>query len=224
MRTLKQIQKEIDDIVWNYEIKQRDTYLKATDAYRKELQAIYEEWAEDYLKDLPENEDDKREYIIVALALLARQLKERQRIKLLEAFSLGLAGDPPSPQSLQNLATYIAEQERYIDTSLLPDLETYLIELEEPSKESLLKRAARVGLYAGAFWAATQLAQRWISQDDRKVRWRTQKDLEVCPDCMELSKGDWTAASLPTSPGAGDTQCLSNCRCWLEWLDPLEPF
>ena len=220
MRTLKQIQKEIDNIVWNYEIKQRDTYLKATNAYRKELQAIYEEWAEDYLKDLPENEDDKREYIIVALALLARQLKERQRIKLLEAFSLGLAGEPPSPQSLQNLATHITEQERYVDTSLMPDLETYLIELEEPSKESLLKRAARVGLYAGAFWAVTQISKVWLSQPERRFRWVAHDDERTCLECRELNNKVFTPATILKFPG--QTLCNGNCRCMLIDLDPLE--
>ena len=223
MRTLKQIQKEIDDIVWDYEIKQRDSYLKVTDAYKKELQAIYEDWLEDYLtgfENIPE--DEQKEYIAASLLLLGRQLKEIQRLRLLEAFTLGLAGEPPSPQSLQNLANHIIEQERYIDTSLVPDLETYLIELEEPSKESLLKRAARVGLYAGAFWAATQLAQRWISQDDRKCTWISRDDEKTCPDCKELDGKHFTAATLPFLPATGHTQCLSNCRCYLAWEGAIE--
>ena len=103
----------------------------------------------------------------------------------------------------------------------MPDLETYLIELEEPSKESLLKRAARVGLYAGAFWAATQLAQRWISQDDRECTWISRDDRKTCKQCHSLHMKKFTAATLPVIPGV-DVECDGNCRCYLAWEGVLE--
>ena len=216
---------DLNSMIWSYEIKQRDSFLKATDAYKAELKGVYEAFVEDYLRDLenvPENE--RHEYIAAALLLFGQQMKERQRLGVMRAFTMGLAGGPASPQSLVELSKHIASQEKYVDESLLPYLEGYFIEHldEEDYKEGLLKRAARVGLYAGAFWAAISAAQYWISQDNRKVTWLTQRDQEVCPDCLELSKGDWTAATLPTTPAMGDTRCLSNCRCLLIWEGILE--
>jgi hypothetical protein len=216
----------LDEVIWELELKQYEDLLQATNSYKDELKSIYEVWAEDYLRDLEiVPEDGRREYIAAALLLLGRQLKERQRIKLVEAFNLGLAGDPPSPQSLVNLSNHIIEQEKYVDTSLLPDLETYLLELEEPTKESLLKRAYRVGLYAGAFWAATQLAQIWISQDDRKVTWISRDDGGTCKQCHSLHRKTFTVATLPATPGV-DVECDGNCRCYLvfEGVAELWPY
>jgi len=35
-----------------------------------------------------------------------------------------------------------------------------------------------------------------------------------CPDCIEMSMGSpYRPDTLPTTPGAGDTKCLSNCQC-----------
>jgi len=215
---------ELDNIIWDYELKQRDSFLKETDKYRDELKTVYLEWLEDYLRDLESiPEDERREFIAAALLLLGRQLKERQRIKLLEAFTLGLAGEPASPQSLVELSNHITRQERYIDESLLPYLEGYFIEHldEEDYKEGLLKRAARVGLYAGAFWALTQLAQIWLSQDDRRGTWISRDDKGTCKQCRDLHMKTFTAATLPATPGV-DVECDGNCRCYVLWSDPIE--
>jgi len=215
---------ELDRIIWDYEVKQRDSFLKNTDAYRNELKGIYEEWVGDYLKDLETvPEEDRREYIAAALLLLGQQLKERQRRRLLEAFNLGLAGDPPSPESLQKLADHITEQEWYVDNSLVPDLEVYFLEhVGEPDyREGLLRRAARVGLYAGAFWAATQRAQIWISHPDRECTWISRDDEATCKQCHSLHMKKFTVSTLPATPGV-DVECDGNCRCYILFSDPVE--
>jgi len=41
---------------------------------------------------------------------------------------------------------------------------------------------------------------------------------EHCEDCVALAEGSpYTVATLPTVPGAGETRCLSNCKCTLEF-------
>lgn len=41
-----------------------------------------------------------------------------------------------------------------------------------------------------------------------------------CEDCPELADGSpYTIDTLPTFPGSGDTQCLTNCYCTLEYED-----
>jgi len=85
---------------------------------------------------------------------------------------------------------------------------------EELSVAAIIARAA---LYAGAawatFWAATQ-----GQEAGREVHWWTVGDSRCCPDCVVLEDRGWLpVADLPTFPGAGDTQCMTNCRCRLEY-------
>jgi len=231
MRTLQQLRDSVNQTLWNYEIKQRDANVKITSKYKDELKNLYKSWLADFLNELEdiEDENDKREYIVVALLLLGRRLKELQRTRLLEAFNLGLAGDPVSPEALAELAKHILEQENYIDTSLIPHLEKHfsdrLDELEEIGQEefeeSLLKRAARVGLYAGAFWGAIQLATWAISQADRICTWVSLDDEGTCIDCAKYHMKQFTKLSLPTLPG-GDVQCNGSCRCLIVWSGILE--
>ena len=221
---LQHLQDLLDKTIWSYEIKQRDVFIKATDAYKKELQNLYEAWIDEYLADLegiPENE--RREYIVAALLLFSQQMKERQRLGIVRAFNMGLAGEPPSPQSLVELSKHIASQEKYVDESLLPYLEGYFIEYldEEDYKEGLLKRAARIGLYAGAFWAAIIGAQIWISPGDRKCTWISRDDESTCKQCHSLHRKEFTVATLPATPGV-DVECDGNCRCYILFSDPLE--
>ncbi len=228
MKTLQQLRDSVDQVLWKYEIKQRDANIKLTAKYRDELQDVYKDWLEEFLVEL-DDEDDKQEYVAAALLLLGRRLKELQRTRLLEAFNVGLAGDPASPEALGELARHIREQEEYIDSSLLPHLEEHFLnrldELEEIGQEafeeSLLKRAYRVGKYAGGFWGALQGAQVWISQDNRVCTWVSLDDPATCVDCAEYHMKEFTKATLPTLPG-GDVQCDGSCRCLLIFEGILE--
>lgn len=55
------------------------------------------------------------------------------------------------------------------------------------------------------------------AQDDRsEIRWVLSPFADHCRDCVELaSGGPYTRDTLPTTPRAGDTQCISNCKCRL---------
>ena len=129
MKDLQQLREFVNRALKDYEIKQHDANLKVTNAYRDELKDTYEAWLSEFLDDLEDVPDeDRREYVATALLLLGRRLKELQRLRLLEAFELGLAGDPASPHALEELADFIALQENYIDESLIPDLEVYFLD------------------------------------------------------------------------------------------------
>jgi len=88
---------------------------------------------------------------------------------------------------------------------------------EDEEGLSIAAIIARAALYAGAawatFWAVTQ-----GRETGQEVRWHTVGDNRCCPDCVALEDRGWMpAADLPTVPGAGDTQCMTNCRCVLEY-------
>lgn len=51
--------------------------------------------------------------------------------------------------------------------------------------------------------------------DGTKVYWRLGA-AEHCPDCIALAmRSPFTPKTLPTTPRAGDTRCLSHCKCSL---------
>jgi hypothetical protein len=52
--------------------------------------------------------------------------------------------------------------------------------------------------------------------DDALIHWRLGAPEKSCSDCPRLARnGPYTKASLPTTPSAGATQCLTNCNCRL---------
>lgn len=51
--------------------------------------------------------------------------------------------------------------------------------------------------------------------DNVEIHW-VLGQAEHCSDCPILASKTYTWETLPTTPGAGDTACLSNCKCHLE--------
>jgi len=83
---------------------------------------------------------------------------------------------------------------------------------------SLAAAVSRVLMYASAtqqsFWQALAGGQK----KNVKIYW-TLHPAEHCNGCLALAAGSpYTADTLPTYPGAGDTECLTNCVCTLEVL------
>jgi len=77
---------------------------------------------------------------------------------------------------------------------------------------------ARAKMYAGAAWALY-----WLLTHGQKkekfawVRWNL-APAEHCDDCLELDARGWMPIEeLTQFPGDGTTQCLTNCKCYLEY-------
>lgn len=76
--------------------------------------------------------------------------------------------------------------------------------------------AARAAMYAYALLGSANEA--WVMSlppTTTLIYWHL-GDSEHCPDCPDLETGSpYTPETLPTYPGAGDTECGGRCRCWL---------
>ncbi len=86
---------------------------------------------------------------------------------------------------------------------------------------SLAMALSRIMLYANAtqqsFWWAFAHSQ----GKGAKINW-TLGIAEHCPDCVRLAANSpYTPLTLPTVPGAGHTECKSNCKCGLEFADAV---
>jgi hypothetical protein len=82
-------------------------------------------------------------------------------------------------------------------------------------EQSRAKALARIRQYGRAtqqsYWKEFSRRDR-----DRLINW-TLHPAEHCPDCIDIEAGNpYTAETLPTVPGAGDTRCRGNCNCTLE--------
>lgn len=81
-------------------------------------------------------------------------------------------------------------------------------------RQSRAQALARIKQYGKAtqqsYWREYALASRG------NIIWQL-NPAEHCEDCIELAAGGpYTAETLPTYPGAGETQCRGNCNCTLE--------
>ena len=79
---------------------------------------------------------------------------------------------------------------------------------------------ARGALYGGLVWAAYQMGRSHgaLQAGLTTATWFTEGDQNVCDDCQGYADGSpYPIAEIPTFPGMGDSACLTNCRCWLEF-------
>ena len=80
--------------------------------------------------------------------------------------------------------------------------------------------APRIQMYGKAATSAFFAGQVLASGPNQKIHWEVDAAKENCPDCLELeARGPYTRSTLPTTPRAGDTVCLSNCGCSLIYED-----
>lgn len=86
---------------------------------------------------------------------------------------------------------------------------------EGPLDMEAIKR--RLRLYAEGLLGTAN--EQWVKTLDATalITWHDTGDERECSDCPLLADGSpYTPATLPTVPGAGATQCITACRCWLE--------
>jgi hypothetical protein len=78
-----------------------------------------------------------------------------------------------------------------------------------------MPRVQRAGMYGNTLDGIGTHALVEREPDDVRIYWKL-GDAEHCVDCLILaSQSPYTKLDLPTTPRAGATQCVSNCRCRL---------
>ena len=134
-----------------------------------------------------------------------------------EAYRHGLAaaGVPDIPITRTDL--------KWIRTSFLKEERRFMAKFLNKvrfNKISRLRARQRAGWYAqtldSIFWTA--MASSYPERGTR-IRWKL-SPAEHCPDCLRLAarsrRRPFTLKTLPTTPRAGFTRCLMNCKCRLE--------
>jgi hypothetical protein len=203
-------------------------------AYQRELSQTYQEWSDDLAADLEFADEDEREEIVAAaLLLLGGRMSELGTDRIEEGMLLGLGDADLSALLSDRIAFRQAENIRYINDSLLPDLSTGILAgLSDPAviglgmfgfSQLLKPKTARVEQYAGAMWGAIAegVGEASRQQEDGRVYWRLDPRAEHCDDCLNYGEQEYasfesmTAMTGGAMPGSG-VQCDGNCRCTLE--------
>jgi hypothetical protein len=216
----------------------------AVNRYQATLESDYREWADDLAGALANDPDNADELIAAALLALLLLLRRRGAEHLPDAVALALAraGGTASAALLQRLADAIARNDGYLTESLLPALGERLRELLASGEWALAAGdgagavrglvgtwlealTARVGLYAGAWWALHQDAFGEAS-GDRPLKAYLDPQAKHCSECPRYhSEGGEHYDSYESYLGAtggrvpGQFECLGWCRCWLEFDD-----
>jgi hypothetical protein len=75
----------------------------------------------------------------------------------------------------------------------------------------------RLGMYVETLDSVYFHGQVEGSPEFVKIIWHL-RDSKHCDDCIRLAAGSpYTKTTLPTVPRSGDSRCLSNCKCFLEF-------
>ena len=210
--------------------------------YGEEIQGIYDDWAEDAAAQLAEaDEEDRDELLAALLLLLGMRLKQAGRNGLTEAFFVGLNGTTATADALAALDKAIAQNDAYIDTSLVPAVRERVeretgaegFTWDDATLSTVLGGLAwRVKLYKGAFWAAIGLGvgAALMRRGDPPVRRYLDPTADHCETCPPKAREyeSWSAMVAEVGiPGDGQDQCDGNCRCgvdakidgvWAPWL------
>jgi hypothetical protein len=145
-------------------------------------------------------------------------------------FAAGFLGDSQltATQADAILTAALAKNATFVSGSLLKDLRgkyTSIVTTDALAGPAAFKAvdalsetmSSRVGMYALTLWGVghTGFAEE-MKVAEVLLEWVVTSD-NPCPDCPRLERaGPYGPDNpLPTFPGGGDTQCLSNCLCLL---------
>lgn len=76
----------------------------------------------------------------------------------------------------------------------------------------------RLNMYVNSLVAVFTSGKMGYVPEDSIIYWKLGEADKHCLNCLSLANNSpYTKKSLPTVPKAGQTQCLSNCKCYLEY-------
>jgi len=169
------------------------------------------------------------EDMLVETDLLAEQLAERQ-IRLdewelsmrnhlkdmyLQEYMLARGGrQNMNNRDYGSLGGMLAEQYRYLSRFSAEIASGQLSQGQIAARSRMYFRSAREAFERAQWRIAREAGLRY-------VKWTMNPELENCPDCIDFASMGWRRAETDpyggAFPGSGDTVCLTNCGCFLEY-------
>lgn len=151
----------------------------------------------------------------------------------IQAYSIGqeFAGSPVVETASEYFGRRFAATQRSYVSGITTALDAgrFLIPGEAEIDAALLY--GRLRLYHGAVSGTAQHAWSHFGKRGELIAWKLGAVEEHCSDCPYLADmGPYVASEvfqlenkiLPTTPRAGDTPCLMNCKCYLQRQSGLD--
>lgn len=203
-----------------------EDYLKGLRKYQDELERILEDMQAG-IKDIPDLPESLIDDLLQEAEVRFNELMPRH---LTDAFGMGLAGEDPTDDGIDNLKEVGKKSKGYFKDSLLDSLrETFLTiaASDHPAGnfnfgEGIESYRSRFRSYGGAWWNAL-----WVGVGDNLVQAETQLQVrrilddgathcDTCPGKAKTYDSFEQMVSEAGIPGDGSDTCLGNCRCHVE--------
>lgn len=143
---------------------------------------------------------------------LSNELEGVLKKAYFDTYLLGIRGS-----GLITVSDLDAEDRRWIDTAWKNEkkyLDKFVQDVvNRRDRMAIDKRARMYGNTLDAIYDAARVSgvDPWVL-----IYWIQDKKAENCIDCEDIARySPFTKRTLPTTPGAGETRCLSNCKCFL---------
>lgn len=147
-----------------------------------------------------------------------KQSKQLLKDAYTKAFQLGIKSSGVGRVSGKFGTNLTKEEERWVKSAFSQEMRYFNQFFDQivkgTSRQNILHRIKNYALTVNAIFEAGKV--RSISAESL-IYW-VLHPAEHCPDCLELSKrSPYTKYTLPTTPKAGVTRCLMNCKCTLRY-------
>ena len=146
-------------------------------------------------------------------------MRQELKTRYIQQYLAGRGGIGPMTQAdYGSIGGMLADQYRYLDGFAREIAEGKLSEAQIAQRSEMYFNSSREAFERGQKRAAEVAGL-------REVLW-IKTAQESCPDCIALSQLGWQRAEpwpfkvggQMAIPGSGATQCLTNCRCYLDYL------
>lgn len=148
--------------------------------------------------------------------LVIRDVKEELRKLYHEAYALGLKG---STTGLHPSGDIISpEDRRWVDSAFTHEMRFFNNFLDQISsgEVTLPQIDNRIEMYLNAVRGVYDSGRVIGSHPNSLIYWVYNPEAHHCMSCLYLrDHSPYTKRTIPTTPRAGATECLSNCKCHL---------
>jgi hypothetical protein len=143
-----------------------------------------------------------------------RKMKRIFRKYYVQAFQLGQLSDTGAFST--RMPTLKPEDKRWLETFLTKEYGYWAKFVKDiKGKKGKVNHEKRLEMYVQTLRSMYN-SSRVIANPPTTIYFWETTPAEHCPHCLYLQlKSPFIKENLPTVPAAGDTQCLSNCRCHL---------
>ncbi len=146
-----------------------------------------------------------------------RQMRDSLKAGYLESYLLGIQGSGPKGTRPRRFGELSTVDQKSISSSIREEMMHFTKLLSTFKKRSRRgDQFKRVAKYVEALDAQYASARIVGTPSNHLISWISPMDKTTCEGCSYLHKhGPYSTNTLPSTPKAGLTPCLVNCRCRL---------